>query len=79
MTDTNNILDVWNKRGNVFIQHIDGNTLNNKVDNLKWVNVKDAMDNFDEWITDWGKGLNRRQKRIVNLPSWRAGLIFTKK
>jgi hypothetical protein len=73
---TNNILKKWLDRGNYFIRHIDGNIQNNRVDNLMWVSVKDGLENFEEWKFDWGDTLTKTEKRIVNLKSWRDGLIF---
>ena len=36
-----------------FIRHIDGNTHNNRVENLCWVKLKDAFKNIATWKVDW--------------------------
>lgn len=36
-----------------WIRHIDGNTLNNRVDNLQWVSREDILKN-PTWTTDKG-------------------------
>lgn len=75
---TANILKKWSDRDNFFVRHIDGNIQNNRIENLKWVSLKDTIDNFEEWKVDWCDKLTKTEERIVNLKSWRDGLIFKK-
>jgi hypothetical protein len=35
------------------IRHIDGNTLNNCLNNLKYVNIEDTINNINNWKVDW--------------------------
>ena len=72
---TNSILKKWREQGS-FIRFLDGNTLNCSVNNLAWVSIKDAMLNFDSWRTDWDADLSKREKDLVNDPTWRSGLSF---
>ena len=73
---TATILAKWSNRNNYFIRHKDNNTQNNKINNLEYVSVKDAMENFDTWTTDWMDGLTKIERKIVSLKNWREGLIF---
>ena len=37
----------------MFIRHVNGNTLDNRVENLRWVELKDALRNVATWKVDW--------------------------
>lgn len=74
-TLTDSILAKWREQGS-FIRFKDGDTKNCRADNLEWVSIKDAMDNFHTWTTDWDMNLTRREKRVVETTNWRMGLRF---
>ena len=57
---------LYNIDNGLFIRHMDGNTLNNTVDNLKWVHFKEALENPD-WVVDWTMYLTKSQVDFVNL------------
>lgn len=40
-------------RGNQFIRHINGNTLDNNIDNLAFVTAYDALVHVSDWTTNW--------------------------
>ena len=47
---------------------MDGNKLNNKINNLSYVHPREAMENLD-WCVDWKVGLKKKQIQFVILNS----------
>jgi len=64
------IRDIWNETTKeskgLFLRHLDGNRLNNRLQNLSWVHPREAMENLD-WCVDWKVGLKKRQIQFVML------------
>jgi len=53
-----------------FIQHLDGNTLNNNINNLKKIHPKEVftrMSNGEDLIVDWVRGLTNKEIEFVRL------------
>ena len=53
-----------------FLQHIDGNTLNNNIDNLKKIHPKEVftrMHEGEELCVDWVCGLTEKEIMFVKL------------
>lgn len=73
---TTKILRKWRKQGS-FVQWIDGDCTNNSAANLRWISIKDAIEHFDDWRTDWDMELTEKEIAIVKDPKWRSGLRFT--
>jgi hypothetical protein len=44
--------------------------------NLCYVDVEDAMVNFDTWVTGWDSGLTEEEKTLMEEKLWRRGLVF---
>jgi hypothetical protein len=63
----------WNERGG-FIRHINGNTLDNRPDNLARVSLHEWLENFENWQVDWDLDLTETEIRLVLKPEWRSGL-----
>ena len=63
-----NIRNKWNENTKqskgYFLRHIDGDTLNNSLDNLQWVHPKNAMENIN-WCCDWDMDLTKKQIEFV--------------
>jgi hypothetical protein len=72
---TQSILAKWRKQ-EYFCRFLDGDTLNCRLDNLRWVTKKDAMDHFEEWRFDWDCHLTSEECELVMTPAWRKGLVF---
>jgi hypothetical protein len=66
----------WADRDSQFICFLNGNMKDCSSSNLCYVDVEDAIDNFDTWVTDWDSGLNEEEKLLVQDKSWRRGLVF---
>ena len=73
---TNSILEKWNRQGG-FVRFINGNTTDCRITNLQYVQLKDTMEHFDDWVVDWDMNLTKKEIKLVNDPNWRAGLTFT--
>ena len=75
---TPRILKKWNEQGQ-FIRWIDGDSLNNFLNNLQTVSKSDALQNhFDDWTTDWFVDLTEEEIKLVENKEWRDGLFFPK-
>ena len=70
------ILKKWTDRDSELIRFLNGNTKDFSSSNLCYVDVEDAMVNFDTWVTDWDSGLTDEEKVLVQENSWRRGLVF---
>ena len=71
------ILKNWADRDSQLIRFVNGNMKDCSSFNLCYVNVEDAMVNFDTWVTDWDSGLAEEEKVLVQEEkSWRRGLVF---
>lgn len=47
-----------------YIRHKNGDTLDNRVENLEWVHIKDAFRNL-QWKVDWVCYLNNEEIKFV--------------
>jgi hypothetical protein len=68
MKQVKDIQRIWayttsNSKG-YFCRHIDGNKLNNDVNNLAWVHPCEAFQN-PNWTVDWDMGLSKKQIQFV--------------
>ena len=70
------ILKKWADRDSQFIRFLNGNMKDCSSSNLCYVDVEDAMVNFDTWVTDWDSGLTEEEKALVQDKSWQRGLVF---
>ena len=52
------------------IRFLNGNTKDRSSSNLYYVDVEDAMVNFDTWVTEWDSGLTEEEKVLVQDKSW---------
>lgn len=50
---------------NQFIRHINGNTLDNNIHNLAWVNAYDALVHVNDWTTDWACYVTEEEAQFV--------------
>ena len=48
-----------------FIRHINGNTLDNRLENLCWVKLSEAFQNITNWKVDWVCYLTEEEVRFV--------------
>ena len=48
-----------------FIRHINGDTHDNRAENLAWVTLKNAFKNMSTWKVDWVIYLNEEEIRKV--------------
>ena len=48
-----------------FIRHINGDTHDNRAENLAWVTLKNALMNISTWKVDWVIYLNEEEIRMV--------------
>jgi hypothetical protein len=58
------ILKKWTDRDFqlILIRFLNGNTKDCSSFNLCYVDVEEAMVNFDTWVTDWDSGLTEEEK-----------------
>ena len=47
------------------------------ITNLEYVTIKEAMQNFEVWVTDWDLPLTKKEKNVVMQENWRAGLYLS--
>jgi hypothetical protein len=53
------------------IRFLNGNTNDCSSSNLWYVDIEDAMVNFDTWVaTDWDSGLTEEEKALAQEKSW---------
>ena len=55
---------------NLLIRFINSDTKDTSPSNLCYVDVEDAVVNFDIWVTDWDFGLTEEEKVLVQDKSW---------
>ena len=69
------ILKKWADRDSQVIRFVNGNMKYCSSSNLFYVDVEDAIVNFDTWVTDWDSGLTEEEKVLVQEKSWRRGVV----
>ena len=75
---TSSILRKWNEQ-QCFIQFIDGNVMDFRPSNLRYVTVPDTVITHWEdpsWRVDWDLELDEFEAQLVMNPEWREGLTF---
>ena len=70
---TKKIIKKWNHNC-FFVRFLDGDKTNHKASNLKKISIMEAMDHFDDWVTDWDYELSDKEKKMVSDPEWRKGM-----
>jgi len=73
---TRDIIQKWLDQGGI-IRFKDGNKGNCAITNLEYVTIKEAMQNFEVWVTDWDHSLTKKEKNVVMQENWRAGLYLS--
>ena len=73
---TRDIIQKWRDQGGI-IRFKDGDKSNCTITNLEYVTIKEAMQNFEVWVTDWDLLLTKKEREVVMQETWRAGLYFS--
>lgn len=73
---TSNIIQKWLDHGGI-IRFKDGEKSNCAITNLDHVTIKEAMQNFKVWVTDWDLPLTKKERELVMQENFRAGFYLS--
>jgi hypothetical protein len=70
------IKEKFASQGHKVARHLNGNTWDNRVVNLDWCNIYDALVHIDDWTTDWVCHVTEEEAKFVrdNIETFKAFL-----
>jgi hypothetical protein len=73
---TRDIIQKWLDQGGI-MRFKDGDKGNCDITNLEYVTIAQAMQNVEEWTTNWDLPLTKKEKNKVMQPDFRAGFYLS--